>query len=148
MTLSHRTLLTFAVVPGFLAIGILTTTRTAGAQTVSPYATQISELHAAAKLLQDAKHDYKGHRAQAVHQIHLAVHILHPIHKKPKAPGIGVKPPVGNNANEPQSISDALLRQALEQLKVVRGQLANAPPQALAAVRSAISELETALAIK
>jgi hypothetical protein len=148
MTFSHRTFWALAIVPGFLAINMLAPAHSwaGGAKVAGPYATQIVELHASAKLLNAAKHDYKGHRAQAVHQIHLAVHILNPVHKKPKAPSTIT--PVGPPAGEPQSVSDALLRQALEQLKVVRGQLGNAPPQALVAVRSAITQLETALAIK
>jgi hypothetical protein len=148
MTTSHRTFLALAIVPGLLAINLLAPADSwaGGAKVVSPFATQIVELHATAKLLHEAKHDYKGHRAQALHQIHLAVHILNPVHKKPKAPSTIT--PVGTPPSEPQSVSDALLRQALDQLKVVRGQLGNAPPQALVAVRSAITQLETALAIK
>ncbi len=152
MTFSHRTLLAFAIVPGFLAVDLTAPANSwaGAAAAVGPYATQIVELHATAKLLHAAKHDYKGHRAQALHQIHLTVHILNPVHKKPHLPATAtpIRPPASNNANEPQSVSDALLRQAHDQLIIIRGQLGNAPPQALVAVRSAITQLETALAIK
>lgn len=113
------------------------------AKTQSAYASQVAQLHATAHLLNQADHDYQGHRAKAVHEIHQAIHALHPgPHKRhPHAPK-----KTGNN--EPQSVSDAQLNQAIAQLKTVQGQLSGAPPHALTAIQSSIQQLETALKIK
>src|ERR1700738_328656 len=108
-----------------------------------PYATQVAQLRATAHLLQLADHDYKGHRAKAVHEIHLAIHILHPGHKKHPATG---KKSGGNN--EPQAVSDGQLKQVIPQTTNIKGARPSAPSQALAAVNAAISELKTALTIK
>ena len=40
----------------------------------------LSELHQAKHLLDHANHTYNGHRANADHEIHKAIHILHPSH--------------------------------------------------------------------
>jgi hypothetical protein len=121
------------------------------APAASPYAAVVKELHATAHLLNQADHDYKGHRAKAVHEIHLAIHILHPgTHKHT---GTTNKSTTNNGATgtpkEPQAVSDAQLKQALQQLKSIHSQLNNnAPPQAIAAVRAAIHQLHVALEIK
>lgn len=118
-----------------------------GGAATGPYAAQVKELHAIAHLLNLANHDYKGHRAKAVHEIHLAIHILHPGHHKKHNPDKKGPTPKGGN-NEPQSVSDAQLRQAIDGLKTVQGQLGSAPPHALAATRAAIHQLQIALTIR
>lgn len=116
----------------------------AAQKAAGPYATQVAQLRATAHLLQLADHDYKGHRAKAVHEIHLAIHILHPGHKK-HHPSTAKKS--GGN-NEPQAVSDGQLKQAITQLTTIKSELTSAPSQAPAAVNAAISELKTALTIK
>jgi hypothetical protein len=114
--------------------------------TPSPFAVEIGELHRIKVLLEKADHDYKGHRAAAVKEITAAIHDLaagtH--HHHPHAmPGKG-----GNN--EPQALSDAQLREAVQQLRTVHKQLAaaGAPARAATAVERAVKELDRALEIK
>src|SRR6516225_9793983 len=83
-----------------------------------PFATQISELHAVKVLLEKADRDYKGHRAEAVKQITAAIHELR-VHKGSKGSGTKVQ-----GGNEPQSLSDAQLREAIKGLKQIEKQLA------------------------
>jgi hypothetical protein len=131
-----------------------------GTGSANPYATQIAELRATRALLEQADHDYKGHRAAAVKLITAAIHALHP--PKPAAAqnraraGTGTKPGTTQAAkktggNEPQAVSDNQLKQALASLTVIQGQLAagsgNAATAA-AAVQKAAQELQIALSIK
>ncbi len=145
MTFSRQML---SVIP-LIALAIYlepATTQAQAAKTVNPYAAQITALRTTAKLLQQADHDYKGHRAAAVHEIHVAIHSLQPVGKKPVAPKGGTG--AGKGGKEPQNVSDAQLAQAIVQLKAIAPQLANAPPAALTAVQTAVSQLEIALTIK
>jgi hypothetical protein len=111
------------------------------------HAAQVAELKAARSLLEKADHDYQGHRAQAVHEIGVAIHALqgsHQHHAMHKSTG-------GNN--ESQAASDAQLRQALKKMKTVESQLQGGSSgghtaKAAAAVKKAIQELETALKIR
>ena len=63
-------LLVFALGLGLIAV---TDSRAAGKKAASPFATQITALHAARTTLAQADHDYKGHRVKAMHQVHQAV---------------------------------------------------------------------------
>ena len=119
------------------------------------FSTQVAELNTTIKLLQAADHDYQGHRAQAIHDIHQAIHALHPTanHNKSSAPGGKVTgknvTAKGQGANkEPQAVSDAQLKQAIAQLNTVQGQLKAAPPAALHSVQAAVKQLQVALTIK
>jgi hypothetical protein len=112
----------------------------------SPFAVEISELHKIKALLERADHDYKGHRAAAVKDITAAIRDLTrgARHHHPHAmPGKG-----GNN--EPQALSDAQLKEAIEQLRTVHKQLAvvGGPADAANAVERAIKELRIALEIR
>lgn len=115
----------------------------------TPYAAQVSELHKIHGLLARADHDYKGHRVQAMKDIHAAILALHPHHKHNhhhKNPGT-VK-----SGGEKQSVSDAQLRTAIGGLRVVENQLATtinpATNKAVGSIRAAIKQLETALKIR
>ena len=132
-----------------------------GTNTSSLFSTQVSELNTTIKLLQAADHDYQGHRAQAVHDIHQAIHALHPTanHNKSSATGgkvtgktvtaKGKNLSKGQGANkEPQAVSDAQLKQAIAQLNTVQGQLKAAPPAALNSIQAAVKQLQVALTIK
>jgi hypothetical protein len=120
---------------------------------VSPFASQIKTLHATHALLAQADHDYKGHRVKAMHDIHKAVVALRGPQAKKKKPGTGVKPPVTNPqaGKLPQDQSNALLRQALQQVQAVVNQLAGVQDprvvQALPALQDAIQELQIALQV-
>ena len=133
-----------------------------GSNTKGAFSTQVAELHTVVNLLQSANHDYKGHRAQAVHEIHQAIHALHPATNNNKTSAKGGKntgrtianasknQTNGKNGaiNEPQSVSDAQLRQAITQLNAVQGQLKSAPPAAIASIQNAVKQLQVALTIK
>ncbi len=118
---------------------------------VSPYGTQIKELHQINALLERADHDYKGHRAAAVKEITKAIHALEANggqHKK-----TGVHPHTGKQ-HEAQALSDAQLRTAIQGLVAVSQQLQSAgakhPRAGKAAldVQLAVKQLNMALAIK
>jgi hypothetical protein len=111
---------------------------------VSPFETQIVELHKIKVLLERADRDYKGHRAAAVKAIGAAIHTLHPgkHHKHPKVKG----------GNETQALSDAQLREAVKGLTEVEKQLASVrgevAAKAAVEVAKAIKQLEIALEVR
>jgi hypothetical protein len=114
----------------------------------SPYAMQIHELHHVKILLEKADHDYKGHRAEAAKQVTAAIHALQAGYAHVKHPGEG-----GKGGGEPQALSDAQLREAIDKVKKIQTQLSGAladpaAKTAAIALSSAVSELETALTIK
>jgi hypothetical protein len=131
-----------ALVTGLLLAG---QARAALPKLPSPFAAQVKELHDVKVLLERADHDYKGHRAKAVHQVTAAIHALHPGHKHHHGKG-------AKGGGEPQALSDAQLRESIKVLNAVLAQLSGAPgePAAKAAahVAGAIKELEIALTIK
>jgi hypothetical protein len=101
------------------------------------------------ELLERADHDYKGHRARAVHEITAAIHAVegrpHHARRLPHIP----KPHAHRPARtEPQAVSDAQLRQAIQQLAAVEAQLGTLHPKARAAIAAAVRELHTALRIR
>jgi hypothetical protein len=150
MTLFRRFLFSVAILPGLACLA--PAAGQGGAATVTgPFATQVTALRETVVLLNKADHDYKGHRAKAVHELHVAIHSLHPAHKKPHPPTAKKGGNKGGN-NEPQAVSDAQLAQAIKQIQVVQTQLGNAtvnvPPQALPALAAAVTQLQTALKIK
>jgi hypothetical protein len=102
----------------------------------------IRDLHAVKVLLESADHDYKGHRAAAVREIHAAIKHLGG-HERGKGPA-------GNN--EPQALSDAQLKTAMQSLATTGTQLSTVPhPRAAAAANAlgaAVKELEIALTIR
>lgn len=135
---------------GVLAAGLLLAAGASAAprQTTPANAQAITQLKAARTLLNNAKHDYDGHRAKAVHEVTKAIHALEGTHGR-QAAHLGKSK---GNKNEPQSVSDALLQQALQQLKAVQKQLGSSNTGdvtvASAAITRAISDVETALSIK
>lgn len=114
----------------------------------------VKELRAAHKLLAEADHDYDGHRARAAAEVHKAIKKLvgthHPKTVKPgSATTAPVAPPVKQPAvHEPQTTSDAQLRQAQAILQGVQAQLNARHPKVAANIKSAIVEINTALSIK
>jgi hypothetical protein len=135
---------------------------------VSANPTLAAELHATRTLLQNADHDYQGHRAMAVHHVGKAIHVLGGHHhhtqtgstNKPTATPAVVNPQAAAQAGNvqgvknplPQEVSDAHLKQALQQLQTIQQQLANSTGknhgQAAGELQNAIAELNTALKIK
>ncbi len=115
----------------------------------------VGELHSTKQLLEKADHDYKGHRARVVHEISLAIHSLthhhHPAGKAAEPKPAATSKTGDKGMKEPQEVSDAQLKQAVQQLETVKGQLKSGHEhhaKALFAVSKAIEELHTALKIK
>jgi hypothetical protein len=111
------------------------------------YGPILAEMQETRVLLQNAKHDYDGYRAKAVHDLGKAMHALDPnhSHKLPK-----VADP-GNGENQAQS--DALLNQAGKQVQTIISQLTTgtATPATTSAVKhmqDSLGHLNTALKIK
>jgi hypothetical protein len=107
----------------------------------------IGELRKTAHLLSKADRDYKGHRAAAVKQIKLAIGDL-----RREAKVRGHKIPDGYKGPEPQPVSDAQLKKAVERLKTILGQINSLKAtknRELAAehITRAIDELKVALTI-
>ncbi len=127
-----------------------TTTATRKNNKTAMNSTQIvHELEAARALLNKANHDYKGHRAAAVNQITHAIHILQhgKNHPNPSAHYTSGK---GARNREDQKASDALLQQALAQMKTIAGQLHSTQhtkhhAQASMAVKKAIKDIMLSL---
>jgi hypothetical protein len=135
----------------------------------------IAELQAAKQLLMRANHDYQGHRARAVGHVTAAIHALaggQGAHKqqshmgqhkggqakkgqqkpgqalKAHKAGQAKKPMGGGGMTEPQAVSDAQLRQAIQQLATVQRQLTGHHAKAQSHVGNAIQELHVALQIR
>ncbi len=106
----------------------------------------VQELVRARTLVHNADHDYNGYRAKAAHQIRQAIHALEPKHKHPKLP------PVSGSNNQPQSVSDKHLQQAMQILQTVHTQMSGATAKhhvtAQTHVTNAYQDLQTALKIK
>jgi hypothetical protein len=115
-------------------------------QRAAAFAPILQELNSIRALLQLADRDYKGHRAAAVREITLAMRSLPHVPQR----GKGGKTPAGGG--EPQALSDAQLRGAVQQLGTVLGQLTGmpgaGPAKATGHLRNAVKELEVALTIK
>jgi hypothetical protein len=121
-------------------------------QTRQPFAQQVAELRSTRSLLEKADHDYRGHRAKAVHEISVAIHALEHGHHHAQTGSFRDSKSGGGN-REPQAVSDAQLRKAIHQLKTVESQLHGATDnsgrhKAHTAIHKAIHELETALKIR
>ena len=140
--------LALALGVGLLAASAAEAKRQGKKKPPSPFAAQITALEAANALLAKADHDYQGHRVKAMKQVHAAIHVLKAGTKAPKSPFKGPK----GTGGLPQDQSDALLKQAMEQITAVQTQLANVQaPRATAAAADlavAVTELQTALKIK
>jgi hypothetical protein len=144
---SHR----FALI---LGAGLLLAVPTLAAPPIpappAQFAGTVKELHEIIQVLEVAKHDYDGHRAAAVHEIHKAIRALHPHHKPPVAtkPAPKTTPLPG----ETQAMSDVLLKQALDALLVLHPKLTGSSKpeevKSAADLATAIAELKIALAIK
>jgi hypothetical protein len=126
----------------------------------------LAMLHAAKHHLEQADHDYKGHRLKALHEVDQAIHDLgghHHHSKMTSSSGKGGKTGKGQAKKEPQSQSDHQLKLALHELhsaekdlthssgkgsKGGKGGKENGHHKAESAIHQAINELHTALKIK
>jgi hypothetical protein len=161
--MNHRIWLwSVAVLATVLLAGSVEAKRNKGeakAEAKATHATLIAELHQIMGLLHQAKHDYEGHRAAAMEQVHKAIEALeHDMHHhnktKPGTPGAAAhhaKP--GNSNKEPQAESDLQLKEAITGLQAVHGQLASLPKgpkhaHAEEHIHKAIHDLHVALKIK
>lgn len=118
----------------------------------------LESLHQAKALLETAIHDYDGHRAKALEEVHHAIKELTP-HVQGKGKGGAAANKAANNAanagnklgttpGETQAQSDKQLKQALEILASVNGQIPAQHTKATTHVGNAVGELNTALKIK
>ena len=122
---------------------------------------ELASLKSALVLLEGANHDYKGHRAKAVHAVHAAIHEIEhhgPKHvptppavaaakaaAKASAPKTASVPPV----HEAQAASDTQLVAAEQLLSKVFAELTTTGrhPKAIGHVKIAVQELQVALKI-
>ncbi len=111
----------------------------------------IEELKKIEAELKKVDHDYDGHRLKAMKELAAAIHELS-AHKQgstpPPAPKKDEKKKEGESTKEkePQSASDAKVRQVIGQLQVVEKQLANfREHKGYAPIGKAIAELELGL---
>jgi hypothetical protein len=117
----------------------------------------VHSLRSALKLLVEADHDYKGHRALAAEEVHKALKELGAHHRKEGTAGgatttgsVTAKKSTGTAVSkdgEAQATSDSQLRQAQQ---ILQGALAemSTHPGAAANVKAAIAEINTALSLK
>jgi hypothetical protein len=124
----------------------------------------ITQLHQAKVLLETAIHDYDGHRAAAVHQVHSAIRALEEHHHKANANQTNpnkvnqanpqaANPGNGNITPQEQAASDKQLKQAdVMILQTLAGMpSSSSSPHLVKAAQhltEAHSELKTALNIK
>ena len=124
---------------------------------------EIAALKSAKKMLEGANHDYKGHRAKAVHAIHEAIVELE--HHKGTGKHVPANPAVAAakakehaaekaanaatpKVHEAQLASDVQVKTAQQLLLQVHAALSTGNhPKAMGHVKIAIQELETALKI-
>lgn len=118
----------------------------------------VTELHTTKKLLENADHDYQGHRAHAVHHVGAAIHTL--LGQKHTQTVVGANTAKNVQAGNvqggknplPQAVSDAHLKKALQQLQIIHQQVTstngNHHAGAAGHIQNAIAELNTALMIK
>jgi hypothetical protein len=122
------------------------------AATANPNAQMIMQLKTFRTALQNANHDYEGHRAKAVHEITKAIHALEGTAVPKAKKNAGTKGAANKGNNEPQSVSDAQLQQVLKGLQTMQSQIGSNPTGTVAEVNTlisvAITELETALKVK
>jgi beta-glucosidase-like glycosyl hydrolase len=131
----------------------------------APPMSLLAQLKSVRSLLEQADHDYKGHRANAVRELTYAIRSLEtaktknspltPQQKAARAAAkqakIAAKEAAAANPNrEPQQASDAQLRSALAVLTQLSGQIGNVPATSKLQghLRNAVAELNTALSIK
>lgn len=133
-----------------------------------PLVVVLQELKQARVLLDEANHDYDGHRVKALQDVRKATHTLKQAlpakgpSKKPthqgkqgqqhaKGSNQAQKKPKGNT--EAQAVSDAQMRQAAQILRTVLGQLGTFPANAQTAqaaplLHQAVREIELGLAFR
>jgi hypothetical protein len=124
---------------------------TKAAKATTTTSSTLTALHQAKTLLDTAIHDYDGHRAKAVEEVHHAIKELSPHHNgvghkgaKTAAAATGAKQTT--TPGETQQQSDAQLKQALEILSGLHQNQGNA--KVGTHLTNAITELNTALKIK
>ena len=93
--------------------------------------------------LNKADHDYKGHRAAAVHEITHAIHLLQhgKVHPKPGQHFVGGK------HTEPQNISDGRLKKCIAAIQGLTVPPGKHQAQVKAALAKAVNDLQAALKI-
>jgi hypothetical protein len=138
-------MLLFAGVVSFFVSGADTASAQKGAKKTADQIL-ITQLEAIRTTLNNANHDYDGHRASAVHHISHAIHIIQ--HAKPHPnPGEHFKAAkVGNN--EPQAVSDAQLKMAQTALQSLTVPATKHQAKVQEHLTKAVGELQTALMVR
>jgi len=126
----------------------------------------LSALHSTMARLNQADHDYQGHRARAVHELGQAIHTLQPPSRMTGMANPGPARLAGGNGNRagvgkgqgqrmPQAQSDQHLQAARQTLMTIQTRMSAGGMGASAAhqrvgghVQRAVQELNTALAIR
>ena len=143
------------VIPSVLALSLVMPVeaappaKTSSAKTSAPAGSGLATaLHQAKTLLDTAIHDYDGHRAKAVGEIHHAIHELSPHHHKANHANQAKPANETTTPGETQAQSDMQLKQALQILSNLQGQVPKNHAKAAGHIEKAIEELNTALKIK
>jgi hypothetical protein len=107
----------------------------------------IALLHAVHRKLHEADHEYGGHRHRATEHVSSALHHLGSSAQTPGGAGTG-------RSNSPQSVSDAIMREARASLETIKNRLAatgshaKGHGEAHRAVDAAIHEVRLALEVR
>jgi hypothetical protein len=130
----------------------------ASALASSPKAQVVMALKSAHKLLAAANHDYNGHRASADAAVRRALYelsshhhthrVLTPASNAAAAPSAGAAAAGRAAVHGDQATSDARLRQAQQILQGVLNLVGTNRPKAAVHVKTALTEINTALATR
>jgi hypothetical protein len=107
----------------------------------------IALLHAVHRRLHEADHDYGGHRHRATEHVSSALHHLGSSAQTPGGTGTG-------RSNSPQSVSDAIMREARASLQTIKSRMAATGSHAKGygeahrAVEAAVGEIDLALTVR
>jgi len=103
----------------------------------------LQDLKKAHQLLNEANHDYHGHRARAAEEVHHALRELGHNHKPAAGPKAA---PKSADTKEAQALSDSQLKQAQQLLQGSLTHLGTRHAKAHANVQAAITEINQAFA--
>jgi hypothetical protein len=134
----------FVGVASFFLVGADTVSAQKGTKKAADQvlATQLESIRTT---LNTANHDYKGHRAAAVHHVSHAIHLTR--HAKPHPNPAEHFQPAKTGNNEPQSVSDAQLQKAITALQALTVPATKHQAKVQEHITTAISELQTALKV-
>jgi hypothetical protein len=134
---------------GVVILGLAATRTTGQTANTAAHAAMIEDLKKAHRLLDEADHDYDGHRVKAAEEVHKALkelgHNPKPATAKAKAKAKSGK---GNRSKEDQTVSDGQLREAQKLLAQSLSLLQKRHPKAHINIQAAIGQINLALSIR